>query len=50
MDWSKFFSMGGYGLYVWGSYLSSLLILGIEMVVLMKRHKVLQKRVNKNKS
>ena len=22
MNWSEFFSMGGYGFYVWGSYLT----------------------------
>ena len=28
MNWSEFFAMGGYGLYVWGSY-------GITVVVLL---------------
>ena len=44
MNWSDFFSMGGYGLYVWGSYLTTLIVLGAEVVLLMKRRKSLRKR------
>lgn len=47
MNWSEFFSMGGYALYVWGSYLAALLVLGGEVVLVMKRKKALRKRVNK---
>jgi heme exporter protein D len=43
MNWSEFFSMGGYGLYVWGSYLTTLIVLGAEVVLLMKRKKSLRK-------
>jgi heme exporter protein D len=42
MNWSQFFSMGGYGFYVWGSYLAALLLLGAEVVLLMKRRKSLR--------
>jgi heme exporter protein D len=44
MNWSEFFSMGGYALYVWGSYLTTLIVLGGEVVLLMKRTKSLRKR------
>jgi heme exporter protein D len=44
MKWSEFFSMGGYGLYVWGSYITTLILLGGEVVLLMKRKKSLRKR------
>ena len=44
MNWSDFFSMGGYGLYVWGSYLTTLIVLGAEVVLLMKRKSSLRKR------
>ena len=44
MNWSEFFSMGGYGLYVWGSYITTLVVLGGEVVILMKRRKTLRKR------
>jgi heme exporter protein D len=41
MDWSNFFSMGGYGFYVWGSYLVTLITLGGEVVLLQRRRKAL---------
>lgn len=44
MNWSEFVSMGGYGLYVWGSYLTTLIVLGGEVVLLLKRRKSLRKR------
>ena len=37
MNWSAFFSMGGYGFYVWGSYGVTFALLAIEVVLLMKR-------------
>ena len=49
MDWSHFVSMGGYGFYVWGSYVSSLLVLGAEVVLLMKRRKAVRKRMNQDR-
>ncbi|HEV7472811.1 MAG TPA: heme exporter protein CcmD [Pyrinomonadaceae bacterium] len=49
MNWSEFFSMGGYALYVWGSYLTTLLVLGGEVVLLMKRRKAFRNRVSKGK-
>jgi heme exporter protein D len=27
MNWSEFFAMGGYGLYVWGSYAATAVVL-----------------------
>ena len=44
MNWSKLFSMGGYGFYVWGSYLSALILLGGEVMLLRRRKSALQKR------
>jgi heme exporter protein D len=44
MNWSEFWSMGGYGFYVWGSYLTTLIVLGGEVVLLMKRRKSLRKQ------
>jgi len=43
MSWSEFWSMGGYAFYVWGSYLTALVVLGGEVVLLMKRQKSLRK-------
>ena len=39
MSWSDFFYMGGYGFYVWGSYLVALIAIGGELVSVMTRRK-----------
>ncbi|MFO1292740.1 MAG: heme exporter protein CcmD [Rubrivivax sp.] len=42
MNWStpsEFFAMGGYGLYVWGSYAAMLLLMGIEPLLARRRHR-----------
>jgi heme exporter protein D len=44
MDWNKFFSMGGYGFYVWGSYLVALVVLVGEVLAIMKRKKSLRRQ------
>jgi heme exporter protein D len=47
MHWSsfaQFISMGGYGLYVWGSYGVTLVLLGGEVIMLLKRKRDLSKR------
>jgi heme exporter protein D len=33
----EFFAMGGYALYVWGSYAVTFALLALEVVVLLKR-------------
>lgn len=45
-SWSDFFNMGGFGLYVWGSYGISFLLLGIEVLMLWQRGRNLSKRQN----
>jgi heme exporter protein D len=40
MNWSEFFSMGGYAFYVWGSYLATLILMGGEVLLLRRRRKV----------
>jgi heme exporter protein D len=37
MNWSEFFSMGGYAFYVWGSYLATLILMGGEVLMLLRR-------------
>jgi heme exporter protein D len=44
MNWSEFFSMGGYAFYVWGSYAIALLALGGEVIFLRQRRKALKAR------
>jgi len=48
MNWSDFFSMGGYGFYVWGSYLTALVVMGGEVVLLMRRNRSC-KRINRER-
>jgi heme exporter protein D len=48
MNWSEFFSMGGYGFYVWGSYLAMLLLIGGEVALVMKRKKSLHPQVDRD--
>jgi heme exporter protein CcmD len=42
MNWSGFFSMVGYALYVWGSYGLVLMAMGLEVLLLLRRHKALR--------
>ncbi|MFA7096146.1 MAG: heme exporter protein CcmD [Gammaproteobacteria bacterium] len=45
MNMSEFFAMGGYGLYVWGSYGVTALVLAIEVIMLLQRKKSVQRRL-----
>ena len=44
MNWSEFFNMGGYAFYVWGSYLVSLVVLGAEVLMVIRCRKRLSVR------
>jgi heme exporter protein D len=46
---SQFFYMGGYGFYVWGSYLVTLVLLGAEVLQLLKRKKTLREQNREQK-
>lgn len=43
-SWSDFFSMGGYGLYVWGSYVVTLLCIVAEIALISNRRRTLEKQ------
>lgn len=45
-SWSEFFSMGGFGLYVWGSYGVTLVLLVGEVLMLWKRKRNIARRAN----
>jgi heme exporter protein D len=45
MNWSNFFKMGGYAFYVWGSYLVALVVMGGEVILVLKRRKALEARL-----
>ena len=38
-SWAQFFEMGGYAFYVWGSYLATLILMGGEVLMLLRRGK-----------
>jgi len=38
-SWSQFLAMGGYGLYVWGSYAVTAVVLVAEIVALVMRRR-----------
>ncbi len=46
MNWHDFIYMGGYGFYVWGSYVVALVAMGGEVFLLMRRKKTLKARHN----
>ncbi len=41
-NWSEFIAMGGYGLYVWGSFGVTALVMVVEVVSLRARRKSLR--------
>ncbi len=43
MNWSEFFAMGGYGLYVWGSYGIAALILILNFYIPQQRRKTVRR-------
>ena len=43
MNWAEFFAMGGYGLYVWGSYGLAALILILNLYLPLRRRKTVQR-------
>ena len=46
-SWSEFLAMGGYGLYVWGSYGVTLVVLAVEIVELVMRRRGVIERLAK---
>jgi len=47
MNWSSvsdFFAMGGYGLYVWGSYVVTLICIVAEIWLISNRRRTLEKQ------
>lgn len=45
MNWGEFFAMGGYGLYVWGSYALAAVILVLNVVAPLRAHRQVTRRV-----
>jgi len=50
MQWgsvSEFFAMGGYALYVWGSYLVTAVVIAVEVATLVRRGRTLRARAGR---
>ena len=50
MQWgsiSEFFAMGGYALYVWGSYFVTAVVLTVEVVTLVRHGRTLRARAGR---
>jgi len=50
MNWgspAEFFAMGGYALYVWGSYGVTAVLIVAELVLLVRRRRALQVRLRR---
>ena len=47
MNWGDFFAMGGYGLYVWGSYSVTALCMMVEVILLLSRKRTLLQRLGR---
>jgi len=45
-SWSDFFAMGGYGFYVWGSYLVFIFCMIGEIVLVFNRRRTLYKQLS----
>lgn len=41
MSWARFFEMGGYAFYVWGSFGVALALMGAEVLLLRRRKRAL---------
>lgn len=50
MNWTEFFHMGGYALYVWGSYGLAALILAINVILPLRERKRLLRMHAENSS
>jgi heme exporter protein D len=49
-SWSEFFSMGGYGVYVWPSYAVTFVLLALEVLMVIKRKRAIASRANAGES
>jgi heme exporter protein D len=45
MNWSEFFAMGGYSLYVWGSYGMAALVLVFNVLAARRREKTVHREL-----
>lgn len=48
-SWSDFFNMGGYGFYVWGSYLATFICIIGEILMAKRRARTLRQQLSLTK-
>lgn len=46
-SWSAFWDMGGAGAFVWGSYFVTALLIGVELVVVLRRRSSVVRALNR---
>ncbi len=44
---SEFFAMGGYALYVWGSFGATFLLMALEPILVRRRHQAVLQRIRR---
>lgn len=44
-SWADFWAMGGYGLYVWGSYLVTAAFMAAEVLLLLRRRSSIRRTI-----
>lgn len=47
MSIAEFFSMGGFGLYVWSSFGATLLLIVAEIIVVKQQHRTILQRLSR---
>jgi len=45
MNWESFFNMGGYALYIWGSYLLAFVILGLNVWLPLQKYRKQRQKI-----
>lgn len=45
MSWAEFFAMGGYAGYVWGVYATAAVILIVNLLLPLRRHRAVRARL-----
>ena len=52
MNWGSvaaFIAMGGYGFYVWGSYGVTAVLIGVEIALLISRHRAARRQLDQSR-
>lgn len=49
MNWSEFFAMGGYGLYVWSAYGVTVVVLALNVLLPWRKRKALLQALHRGR-